>query len=212
MSRRFSITELNELIRDYKRLTDTEGRGLMETYKILGEKMDRSPDVIRQTIRRFLPTTDAAESYLKAQALRLAVRVVRKANVDQSIDLLSRPNIGVIAPQQQQASSGGFFLSVHTESLGGMQIGISGSEGNLPSAASPAASGSSEPLMLDAIPEKVEELRPQMRKGVPHPNQGTMLKTGLEERRAKAMEVAKRKLAALRSKRAKAVARQVSLE
>src|ERR1700680_4687918 len=79
---------------------------------------------VDRVVESFLPTTDIAREYLKARSFRLAVRAVRKANVDQALDILSRPNIGVLAPQAEGGSggAGGFFLSVSAETCGAVKV------------------------------------------------------------------------------------------
>lgn len=120
---RFRVDELSEIVSLHKRYTQAENRPVKESLDLIAERMGRSPEVIKQVIRRFRPAVDGAEAYLKAQSLRLAMRVVRKANVDQSIDVLSRSNIGVLAPKTEGGSTGGgFFLSVQAEHLGAVGI------------------------------------------------------------------------------------------
>lgn len=120
-SRRFSLTDINEILNRYKRLTKQEGRSISEACATIAEERHRSPDSIRTLIRRFQPNVDGAEAYVRANALRLAMRVVRKATVDQSIDILSRSNVGVLAPKQEGGGAGGgFFLSVQADSCGAM--------------------------------------------------------------------------------------------
>jgi hypothetical protein len=118
-ARRFSLTDINEILNRYKRLTKQEGRPMGEACATIAEEWHRSPDSIRTLIRRFQPNVDGAEAYIKANALKLAMRVVRKASVDHAIDLLSRSNVGVLAPKQEGGGAGGgFFLSVQADSCG----------------------------------------------------------------------------------------------
>lgn len=120
-ARRFSLTDINEILNRFKRLTKQEGRSISEACATIAEERHRSPDSIRTLIRRFQPNVDGAEAYVRANALRLAMRVVRKATVDQSIDILSRSNVGVLAPKQEGGGAGGgFFLSVQADSCGAM--------------------------------------------------------------------------------------------
>jgi hypothetical protein len=82
------------------------------------------PDSVYRTIRRFRPTVDMAALHLKASAYRLARRVVNKASVEQSIDILSRSNMGVLAPAKAQMSGPtGFFLSVKADTCGAVTVG-----------------------------------------------------------------------------------------
>lgn len=74
------------------------------------------------TISKFLhsmsPTAYLAQSFLKANAMTLAKRVVEKADVNQAIDILSRPNIGVLKPMQKGADAPQIHISVNTDSIG----------------------------------------------------------------------------------------------
>lgn len=102
-----------------------EGQGVMQAYESVALDMDIEMKTVAAVIRRLKPSTQLAQDYIKASAMRLAVRVVREASAQQSIDLLSRPNIGVLAPMQtREAGGGGFFLSVSADSCGSVKVGV----------------------------------------------------------------------------------------
>lgn len=73
-------------------------------------------------VKRLEPTTGLAQTYIKAGALRLAKRIVAKASVAESIEVLSRPNIGVLESRQQATGGGGFFLSISKDSCGAFKM------------------------------------------------------------------------------------------
>lgn len=200
MPRQFSLTEINEVVTGFKHLTKKEGRPRMEAYAILAERHNRSVGVIQSLIRRFQPSVVGAEEYLRSNAMRLAMRVVRKANVDQAIDILERSNVGVLAPKKEVGSGNqGFFLSVQAENLGAVRIGVVSGEAaalqmpggiDSPSAPYSGASGEqeiggSDHVVIDShrvLPDPDGDLPvvgPEQGKtlvnqpGVPHPNQGT---------------------------------------
>lgn len=85
----------------------------------MAEKGSSSADIARllgrneTTICRYLAsmidTSDLAKKTIKAGASRLAERIIRKADVKESIELLSRPGIDVIAPAVKGAATGGGF-------------------------------------------------------------------------------------------------------
>lgn len=89
-----------------------------------------APKAIWNMLQRLRPTTDLAKMYLKAKAIKLARRIVRKANVSEAIDLLSRPDMGVIAPRlaSDNAVGGGFFLSVEMDTCGAVKIGAASAQ------------------------------------------------------------------------------------
>jgi hypothetical protein len=77
----------------------------------------------RTTVQRFLAemidTSELAKVTLKAGAVKLAERIIKKAEVREAIDVLSRPDIGVIAPAQKGLPvSGGIQVSVGVSSCG----------------------------------------------------------------------------------------------
>jgi hypothetical protein len=117
--RKFRVDEIADILSKFKVYTKEMQMGVYESCAKIAEEYGRTQETIYGLVRRFNPSTDAAEALIKANALRLAVRVVRKANVDQAIDILSRPNMGVLQPTQQAGSGGGgFFLSVQADSCG----------------------------------------------------------------------------------------------
>lgn len=122
---RLKVEVLEEIKVKYD-LARKEGLGRVQAYEAVGADMEIDWKTIAAVIRRLKPTTQLAQDYLKASAMRLAVRVVRNAGVQQSIDLLSRPNIGVLAPiqQAQGGGGGGFFLSVTADSCGSVKVGV----------------------------------------------------------------------------------------
>lgn len=81
-----------------------------------------SLDEVRDTRAIFFPTKGLAQDYLKANALKLAIRIVEDANVEEAIGILERPNIGVLEPVQKGGGTKiGFFSNINMGSLGGVQ-------------------------------------------------------------------------------------------
>ena len=122
-AKRLTPAEMMELFNLYKEMRKS-GIGPLEACTELAPKFNRQPETLYHLCRRLTESTDIAQQYIKANALRLATRVVRDADVAQSIDILSRPNINVLAPKQEAESSGGrgFFLSVQADSCGAVNI------------------------------------------------------------------------------------------
>lgn len=82
----------------------------------------RSLSAVSRLIHRYHPTTNLATRHIRASALKLAERIVKKADVDQAIEILSRPNIGVLEPINKGESSPGVMISVNQGDLGAVQI------------------------------------------------------------------------------------------
>lgn len=123
--KRIHPADMEEMLARYKQLKQS-GLGIMEACEVVGQEWGRHVQTVYDLMRRLSSTTGVAEHYLKAQAMRLAVRVVRDASAQEAIDLLSRKNMGVIAPKQEAgAGNTGFFLSVQADSCGAVKIGVS---------------------------------------------------------------------------------------
>lgn len=78
----------------------------------------------RKTIGRFVSSmtdsTPLATAMIRAGAHKLAKKVLEKADVDQALDILSRPNIGVLRPIQKVSDGPQIMISVNQDSLGGV--------------------------------------------------------------------------------------------
>lgn len=99
---------------------------LMEACRRVADDMGITHTSVYEVVRRMRPTTEVATEYLRSQSLKLAMRVVRKANVEQAMSLLSRPNIGVLDPQGEGGGGGGrqFIVGVAMDSLGSVKVGV----------------------------------------------------------------------------------------
>lgn len=124
--RQFRTHEIADILSKYRVMTKEQGYLVKDACAKIGEETGRSPDTIYNLVKRFAPTVEPAKAYLSAQALRLAMRIVRKANVQESIDILQRPDIGVLAPKQEggPGPGTGFFLSVQADSCGAVKVGV----------------------------------------------------------------------------------------
>jgi hypothetical protein len=109
-----------------KRTGRQRPKSMMECYEDIGQEMDLKPDSVAHIIRRLQPTTDIGKMYLKAQALKMAHRIVRRGSVAEVIDVLSRPGIDVLQPSKRVEGNGGggFFLSVTADSCGAVKVGV----------------------------------------------------------------------------------------
>lgn len=116
------IQDLDKVLAAYEGLI-AEGMSKMDAYRTVGELTGRKPESIAAIIKSLQPTTNLATHLLRARAFQLASKLVREANTEQIIDILERPNIGVLAPKQEAAGQGGFFLSVTADSCGAVKVG-----------------------------------------------------------------------------------------
>lgn len=121
---RYSLAELDIMLSTYKRLVHTTPR--MEIYEELSKVFEgKYPAAsIGNAIQRYQPTTNIAEVILKRGAARLASRIVRRANVTEAVDILSRPNIGVLDPIKKSEGGGGFIISMQADSCGAVKVGV----------------------------------------------------------------------------------------
>lgn len=101
--------------------------GMMRCYELAGEEVGFDAKTVGRVWRMLQPTTGLATDYIRARAFRMARKVVTEASVPDLIDILSRPNVGVLEPiKKQEAGGGGFFISVSADSCGAVNVGIQG--------------------------------------------------------------------------------------
>src|SRR5438874_2067965 len=105
-----------------------QGEHVMPACEIIAKELGENFSVktVWGVVDRLRPTDQLASVYLKSQAMRLAIRLVKQADAAQAMELLSRPSIGVIAPKARENSGGGdggFFLSVQVDSCGAVKVG-----------------------------------------------------------------------------------------
>lgn len=86
----------------------------------LARKYGRSDAAIRQLVHQFHPTTALATKLIRANALRMAQKVIKHATVEETIDVLSRPNIDVLKPHKVDNRGMGVFVSVAPGTCGAM--------------------------------------------------------------------------------------------
>lgn len=100
------------------------GTPVMECCEIIANETGRSPESIWYIKQHYTPTVDIAEAYLKASAYKMTRRMVRKADARLLSDILSRPNIGVLAPESapETSTQSGFFLNVSADACGAVSV------------------------------------------------------------------------------------------
>jgi hypothetical protein len=86
----------------------TQGRNTNQIAKALG----RHHDTIGDALEAFGDTTALATAKIRSEAYALATRIVEQADVDQAIEVLSRPNVGVLQPAQNGTSGQGVSVMI----------------------------------------------------------------------------------------------------
>lgn len=89
----------------------------------IGVAVGRKHHTILKFIRSMTDTTEIAQRMVRARSLELTQRVLDKADVSQAIDILSRPNVGVLKPLNKNVDGPQIHISVNTESIGAVSIG-----------------------------------------------------------------------------------------
>lgn len=77
-----------------------------KTIKETAYHFGRHENSIRELVKKLRPTTQLARSLILARASELTEKVLEKADVDQLIDILSRPNVGVFDPAPSAKGGG----------------------------------------------------------------------------------------------------------
>ena len=87
----------------------------------IGDIIERSVEAVRSCLNRYSDTTAIAEATFKRDAVVMAERVIKRGSTEELIDVMSRPNIGVLAPAVKPGTQPGGFsiqVSVGVASLG----------------------------------------------------------------------------------------------
>lgn len=86
----------------------------------IAEVLGRNVSTVQKFRASMVDTTGLAKAIFRSSAASLADRVVKKASVREALDVLSRPDIGVIAPALTSNSGGNssFGVSVAVSTLG----------------------------------------------------------------------------------------------
>ncbi len=86
------------------------------TIEAVATKLDKHPSSIYRFLRGLRDTTKLAERYIKAKALTLAEKIVAGADVDQAIEILSRPNLNVLHAPVNKKDGPSILISVERDS------------------------------------------------------------------------------------------------
>lgn len=110
----------------YYRYYRSQNKSINESCALTGLKLGKSPSAIYAHTKKLRNTTALAGDILKSGAADLARRIIEKANVEQAIEVLTRSNIGVLAPKSagEGGGGGGIFINVQAENLGAVKVGV----------------------------------------------------------------------------------------
>ena len=118
MKGRVTTLKVNRLDNDEKSailLMSAKGKSVDE----IALAVNRSKSAVSRFIAEMADTSVLAKATLKAGAAALAERVIKQADVSESIEVLSRPGMDILQPAQQKGGSGGGFrVSVGVGSCG----------------------------------------------------------------------------------------------
>lgn len=219
--RPFRPHEIGDILQHFRKFRD-DAVPIMEAYQRTADRTGFSIQAVENVVKRNRPTTHAAREYLSANALKLAMRMVRNADVDQSIDILSRPNMNVLEPVKKVEAQSGFFMSVSVDTCGAVKVAGGQAQPVIdyrPAPELPSVQGVGEEP--ESVPEeavgpvygpqdsqtrKMIEASSYNKPGVPHPSSGSFLKSG---RLAKAAAEARQRLEEKQAKRAENLARKL---
>jgi len=99
------------------------GRMPSQVVRLVAKRYGKHEGSIWKLLSKYRrPTTKAATWYLRTQAFAMAQNIVEKGSPADHIDVLSRPNIGVLEPIKKVGGEGGsgLFISVQVGSCGGV--------------------------------------------------------------------------------------------
>lgn len=153
--------------------------GMLRCYELAAQETGYDESTVGRVWRMMQPTTELATDFFKARAFRMAAKVVKDADPSLLVDILSRPNIGVLEPikKQEGGMGGGFLVNVSADSLGAVSVAV----GQLPA---PQAQLPPPSTPLPAIEmEPVEPAKPIRERGF-----------GKSEQFQKAVEAANKRL------------------
>lgn len=95
-------------------------------YFKISEDVHREQETVRKFIRSMRDTTTMATRTIRARSSSMVEKVLRKADPALLVDILQRPNIGVLKPVvREPVNQLGIFVSVGRDSLGASANGNS---------------------------------------------------------------------------------------
>lgn len=112
-----------------------KGFTIEATYKYIAKVQGRSPEAIKYFLKKLRSTKTLAKMKLEAGLSKMVDRVIEKAPTTELIDILSRPNIGILEPAKRGGEQTGFVLSVQADTCGSVKVGVAAGVSLTPGAA-----------------------------------------------------------------------------
>lgn len=127
------------------------GHGLMASYGWVARKMAVSEDTVKKYWKEYRSTAKLATRKIQAKSSAIVETVLKEASPGELIDLLSRPNIGVLEPMRQGNQGSGFIVSVSADSCGGVKVGVASGDmvPQLPEGPSVLGANAPETLLIE---------------------------------------------------------------
>lgn len=114
-------TIIAEIIDAYE-IALTKGMTPTMAYITAAKEVGVDASSVRYHVKQLKSTVALAKLKIKAKASAMVDRIIEKAPTSELIDILSRPNIGVLEPAQKGGQgSGGFMLTVAMDSCGAVR-------------------------------------------------------------------------------------------
>lgn len=123
----FSKETISEILLHYDGFIK-EGLPKTQAYKQTAAALELDWKSVAAVTYRFRSTVDLGKALLKSHAAKMAMKVIRHGTVQEHIDVLSRPGIGVLEPAQKgNIGGGGFFLAIDVGTCGAVKVRASDS-------------------------------------------------------------------------------------
>lgn len=99
-----------------------KGMGEWDRCKYAANEVGVKAQFVQDTMRTLRSTVKLAKMKLLAKSAKMVEKILDKGTPTDFIDILSRPNVGVLEPRASGSQGhGGFILSVAMDSLGGVR-------------------------------------------------------------------------------------------
>lgn len=115
-------TIIADIIDEYEAAKKVPGTSEWDAYKAAAQAVGVTAAMVQQHVKALRSTVRLAKMKILAKSSAMVDKIVEKAPTNELIDILSRPNVGVLEPAQKgQQSNGGFILSVAMDSCGAVR-------------------------------------------------------------------------------------------
>ena len=85
---------------------------------VIGVRIGRSPETVRNFLSKYRPRNTLAKAYIESQSEKIARKVVRQANVEESLEILHRINVLPKPIEKPQQAANQFSIIVGASANG----------------------------------------------------------------------------------------------